>query len=1244
MTDLSNSHDPKGYVYLKRGPGRAKADVLEDNYRLGQLSTRPVIKDTYNKKYRVFESWDDFWSWRETVPPNRQCFDEVVFGGFPQRIKFDVDAPDYKIDLIPVEKITAFTGRRPAPDPKEKAELESYVSSLLGVSPKEQKPVAPSAEKVRQDKVDAIMDGLIETILDELEGCYYALDDLVVTRDDLAVTDSSGSVGQHQYKYSYHIVVTSFAVANNEEAKSFTSRVLDQLPAQVRELVDPGVNLSIQHFRLAGSSKPNTGRVKRVTTRYHTANISPRDTVVRAPPGARILTRLCTEVSTDGKVSLLDASPHISVPEISGGDLSLVLDAAKKTNALDGHEYVKSRGGLLLFRRTRPSHCSLCKRVHDNDNTLMLTIEPADSDAPTQEGKVPHMVVEHCRRAASSQKSNTTRVLATVAIDRRRPFDLAPAKSGTAERQRESHHSVKSRISAIKGDKINVHHSNCTEMESVSERHVYAESQMRTYEPAPTLVVKAQMKLGKTKALRDYLDRDFPTRPGDLRVPVIRMITFRQTFSKSMQRDNFPDFELYSDHKGDLDHIRFPRLIIQVESLYRLKMGDAPEPVDLLILDEVESILAQFNSGLHRNLNAAFAMFQWMLQTAGRVVCMDANVGDRTYHILRRMRPKHPVTFHWNQFQRAADDKYYFTAQQHVWLDHLYTAIKAGKRIVLPTNSLSEAETFEASIRSKFPGKTVRLYSSRTPPSEKERHFADVHKHWSSLDVLIYTPTVSAGVSYEMERFDMLFGYFTDASCDVETCRQMLGRVRNIGTKKHFVCLSGRANHLPTNVEDIKRLIFDKRTNLYRRMDNQLALQFEYTPNGEIRYHESPYFLLWLESMRMTNLSKNEFVSRFIDQVADTGASVDHLPELPGSESRLPEIRLGQKDLKKELAKAECESVASAPDLLPEEAASVRARMRHQEDVSRDEQHGLAKYRLRETYHWHEKKIDGAFVEKYYKPGVVRVYKNLVRITAASSIVDALRNIQAQEAGDHRMLMDARVPLRSTAKASDTSSTFESLDLHRRYVFQSHYLALWLMRMCGFRCLTDDAVIREEVVYWNIKDKEEGLLRSLEQISFEFGVRRANPRTIAGETEFPRYIAKVLRIVNPVLRKMYSVSIRRLPKRRGGKDYYLHTALLKSFFTWGDSTNASKPNIPSKLTPVWRTSDTENFMSHYFYDNIDQGHDIQDPPRPVPKNDRGGPPALRTNNVRFDAGPQKTDDTEVADFLGAMLVHCLAST
>ncbi|EXX68839.1 uncharacterized protein OCT59_012825 [Rhizophagus irregularis] len=135
---------------------------------------------------------------------------------------------------------------------------------------------------------------------------------------------------------------------------------------------------------------------------------------------------------------------------------------------------------------------------------------------------------------------------------------------------------------------------------------------------------------------------------------------------------------------------------------------------------------------------------------------------------------------------------------------------------------------------------------------------------------------------------------------------------------------------LAETTEEISQLLHDKRTGLYQTVTD-VALQFEYTVDGGIRFYKSDYFHLWLETERLRNLSKNKFMFRFVDQVASTGASIALLPEHDPSVSR--DYCATYKSIKNELELVHCEAVAKSPNISENSALSLVERLNNEEDV-----------------------------------------------------------------------------------------------------------------------------------------------------------------------------------------------------------------------------------------------------------------------------------------------------------------------
>ncbi len=1224
---------PTEFTYLvPEGYGAARVrdpqDTVQSCYKWNDLVTRPVIRDEYRSKYLVFTSRDDFAEWYEAVPAREKCMHEVIFGKHNQKLKFDIDAPAHKLDALSDSVLQA----QRVVQPQTPEDVDAYLADLLGETPPDTYLGEPEVDEVdaylaavadetaaaappvtvvtieesRLAKIEAIVDLLLEAILDELYTAYYGVEDLCPTREDLIVTDSSGAAGG-SWKYSYH-VIARYHVADNEEAKEFTERVLERLPPPVRAFVDPGVNKRTQSFRLPGSMKPGTGRVKLATAeaarRFGTAaGATLADMFIAAPAGARVLARVYTDPEQQARAPAPVLSADSPV-------VRAALELAARAGVLDGHEFREARGTLLFFTRAAPSLCRICCEVHHRDNSLILGVEP-DADAWPAAGPVACRVVEHCRQAP--KRGRTIGEVAVAAADlagaaltgarpRRGKAAVAAADAAApvaAER-------IARCLAAVQAGRLNPHDALASRFEQLpaAQKTVYAEPAMRPYELAPTLAVLAQMKLGKTKATRAFLDEHFPA--DGLETKVIRFVTFRQTFSRSIA-ESFRDFVVYSDVQGDLDHVRHPRLIVQVESLHRLRMATRPEPVDLLILDEAESIFGQFSSGLHKHFAATFAMFQWMMRTARHVLLMDANLGDRSCAVLERMRPAHPPHFHWNRFQRAADDAYFFTSDQSAWLGRLHDALRAGKRVVLPANSLGEARAFEDRLRAVFPAKRVMLYSSETAPSEKARHFADVHTHWSELDVLIYTPTCSAGVSYELAHFDVLFGYFCDVSCDVETCRQMLGRVRNLGDREHYICLRAAGAALPATVADLRRLVYDKRAGLYRGVEDA-ALAFEYEPEGGVRYYESDYFHLWLETKRVENLSRNDFVARFICQVADTGARVGMLE--PGDGAAGAALLTDHRSAKTELKAARDEAVADSADLSDAEAAAVREALAAQQDVEPARRLAYEKWQLRAAFDWQGRPLDAAFVGQYNTPDARRVYRNLCRIAEGATPLDSLRAMREREAAHY----DWTVAAPRAVPGGAGNSAAESRDLLRDraiYVSRAHHIAMWLLHVAGFVSILDKRRIHEQALEARLRSALPALQRAVERIVFEFELQRPGLDRLRREADRARFLTGMLAFFNAALRHMYGLQIARAVKRAGGVSFHLNQNSVGKLFVFAaapepdDAPGGPRPHIVSNLAVI-DTNRVDVFLEEVFYSGAAPGGDGDGAP---PADD--GPAAAR---------------------------------
>lgn len=832
-------------------------------------------------------------------------------------------------------------------------------------------------------------------------------------------------------RYSRHLIIDGYYVSGSLQAREFTSRLLRVLPKQCVRYIDAGINKRLQNFRLPGCSKQaSPTRIKQIISGH-----MPEDAIITNVAGLIPLDDIATPVSPIVRCTAT-ACPD---------DIKSIVTAA----GLDAHHRFRMRrDDVYVYNRIAPSYCEFCERTHDRDNTLIVRAVPSP-----EEGLID--VFMSCRKWSAENAPRSRRIGGYfAAIDQ--PGD---GVDDTANERWTTE-----RIERI----IDRAQATDDKLFSAHKGVVYDEPVLRPFALCDTLVVHAAMKMGKTKALRNYINTYFPQ--DAISPQVIRFVSFRQTFGANIKAA-FPDFVLYSDVRDQL--LAQPRLIIQVESLHRLEIDS--DPPDLLILDECESIFEQFSSGLIRNFAQASAKFIYMLKNARHVICMDANVSSRTENILRALRPDKPAQYHHNTHKNATDYTYKITGSISLWAHMLDSAITAGKRVAVPTSSLNTANAIADIVRRRHPATNLIVYSSETEQAVKSAHFSNVNVEWCKYDVVIYTPTLTAGVSFEAKHFDYVYGYFTDRSaCDL-SCIQMLGRIRDVAEREIVLCIVSTGAQLPVDADEIVQLYYDRRSALFvagsagsagsgkpttHAPDEPTGISIEYSPTGQLELVKSPYFHIWVENVRARNLSRNNFATRLISMITATGARVRTARADPDQNTAVVAMReeiieASQRDLDSKHA-----AIAAAADIDDEEVAELRGALESGNgDVPTAAVNALRKHALRSHY-------------GYGGP----VTQDWVRVYGGKRMRDIYRNLCMIGTGDNLTIARIRSTEAATYAANmQLSEDFNYVDIHRRYTYLRHKLVRDLLEMCGFT----DGIYDRRVIHRSCIVPDPGAANSL---------------------------------------------------------------------------------------------------------------------------------------------------------------------
>lgn len=929
-------------------------------------------------------------------------------------------------------------------------------------------------------------DEMMNEIITCIQGRFHWRYDIDLPRKNIIVCDSS-----NEYKFSRHLIIGGYSVSGCKQAEQFARDVINDLPDHYSCFVDVSVYKVKQNFRIAGSHKAGSNRTKVIVPFVDTDgtvhNYTILDTFISYTRDTARLKNI---------ENVLDADElYVKEIRLEGSDM---IDTSRLVSAagLDrAYQYVSRDGAMLKYNRIRPSICDICQTEHTG-NGMFIRVYKTGTLAE---------VFQYCYQWNKKNPENKRRLSLGTFITEH-PDD-GPTVGPDVRTLSMLERAINEPFTE---DKLL--------LQQLQVVHKYEEPTLRPFELAKTTFVHAGMKMGKTKTLKDYLSAYFKN--DGVVTHTIRFMSFRQTFGNNIKA-SFPDFALYSDVKGDLDAQE--KLIVQIESLSRLTITPASPHPDLLILDESESIFEQLGSGLIKNFSKAYATFEWLLRNSKHVIAMDANMTDRTYNVIKTIRDINDSVYHRNSYKNAFDDKYFVTSAYSKWIACLRVAIGGDERVAVVANSIKEAKEITHMLRKVFPTKHIQLYSSETSTSDKKKDFKDVNNTWNKLDILVYTPTVSAGVSFEQKHFDKIFAYFTDHSCNAETCIQMLGRIRDVKTKTYFVCLKLRGNNLSTETTSILKDLSNSRDQLFEGM-NMENLQVEYTTNGTRTYHRSTYLTVWLENARIVRISKNNFARRFIYLLRSVGAVAAILDDTIFTEHSGmvfkdedgnidPEILSWLDDRNMattDLAAIESKKMVEAPELSYDEVDAIHTKKLAQEDINPEDLVAYEKAMLRRRYSYYET-IDEAFIKTYNHRAMMHKYLNLSKIIGDKPVIDMIKTFRHEEA-----------TYSSSALSGDVAQ--QQSELNHRFMSQKHMYVHQLVTLLGFSDVLDNKYIPTIIVEHALADKidKNNATELVKKVCAEFEFKTPSGSKLSGQL-----VDSLINIAKSATTSMYGIVLKK---------------------------------------------------------------------------------------------------------------------
>lgn len=716
-------------------------------------------------------------------------------------------------------------------------------------------------------------------------------------------------------------------------------------------IIDLGLYAESHNLRLTYSTKPDKGIHTEVITKGHTF----MDSVVRpyfdteddvrfykilvnnriSNTSTRPKKEFCIESIEDDFIRKSVNAACIRFPEFSFRDIT-----------------VDEEMQLVNFDRKSAStkECPFCKsgRKHTNDNNLFMVVNKTASG---------RFAACYCRKAKETRGVNASGICVYSEVTDTNSFE-ARINSTLGKISKNQffglyQDDLPGRFEDNFDEYIEEDHKKITELSFDND----------------IIFVQASTGLGKTKAVGNYIN-------GLKKTDQVLAVSFRvalsfnllDAFNKIIETTN--KFDHYRNSRDRISE--FNKMIVQVESFYRIDPKAIKDNLTL-VLDESESIISQLYSGLSDRQSDNLKMFIYLVGRAKKVIAIDAYMTVRTINVINYIkkfyRASVKTTMYRNIYKSHKDTRYFLSKDRSDWLGCLCAYLKNDRKCVVAVNSKKDSQIIHNAIKDivKKPI-NIGIYSSDTSETIKKEHFQDVNNYWDKYDLLIYTPTAGAGISFEKEHYDYLFGFFTNSSCDAESCLQMLARVRNIKHKMAYIYIDPMMTARPLTRDEIfTSVIRDHETNMsYISPDYYLDLE------GRKMVMDSPESEIAMTNLMMRNRSQADFVGRFTSILAAYATNI--LIYESGF------TRVEYEKYREETSIKNAEILVAARQLTKKEYADLCEKSSLGGDISTDEKISMEKYGLCKLFNVRQDTVNDSTFKDYNKSLKKTQFANLCTV------------------------------------------------------------------------------------------------------------------------------------------------------------------------------------------------------------------------------------------------------------------------
>lgn len=937
----------------------------------------------------------------------------------------------------------------------------------------------------------------INNELDYLKQSIQAVSEFFKT-DNLIVLTANG------YKSSTNSYITSIHIIVND-GSSYKSGA--ELKVALQNFNHPLIKLDMnvyashgkrQLFRMLGSSKPNENRPFRLTKIVE-------DKIIKIPWSSITPKMFCeTMISLENDN---DIQPNEPIQSNDNKWWNMFIE--KQPTEASPFNFSHVNGSTIHCKRIRPSHCDICNRIHDTDNTLCLyAFEENDC-------------VKLLRSCTRSPKQTV--------------FIWTNEKPGKINQKKMKHELLKKATlqylqrkfkKEIKYMNLNVIEFNeryCSNASKISE--------VMSNDRQGIVVLKSNMGSGKT----------FTHSKSVSSISSVGIITYRKSIAEDSKRNNYSDYIMYLESNETQTIQSAPKWICQLDSLHKILTKERTRINDWMFehisIDEAKQVMNHLTSHTYmkqRSFARNWKAFQFIIQNTRKLVLMDANITAECIQFYKDIRDKRrsnvandPKTIlFWNKYSDS-NLNIRITEKSESIIEFLKNDLKNNKPFYLACNgSIEKIKGLKRQLLSHDSTKKIIVICSDTQCDKDVEELMLNHELIKNYDGIICSPSIQGGVSFDEKNYiHSIYGMFSNCTNTSGDSCQMLRRIRYPINPTMTVGISINKHNVPltTSVAVSKYILSNCKIDSH--IDS--ACGGEYNENGIWEIQQNEFFLLYCNNTAANNLDTQFYVRNFIKHIVGYGMKIKYLD----MDKHVDLIKENRCELKLNVNKIKSEynlKLAKSQDISQIEYDDLHTK--DQSTLTETKLNQMRRYIIKNIYGMKNENLTEIWFSTYNNTTRMQIYGNLSCYYSSNierPLSESLYDIGIKEASDYKY-----IKIGNDGGCESTINQAVTL-LRKKIRYQKHSIIVDWLSMLGIKSFSKDSELNIDVDW-----SSENIHNRLEDIHYKY-IRDSNKMkrsySILGK-KVPKLAIKsndhahILKIINGSLKSELGTTIKKIKK------------------------------------------------------------------------------------------------------------------